>query len=75
VALIECWYSQPSSTLTPSAGGGGKGSPSSPGKNNYNNNNKHLYFTLYISKDTNEKSNLVKIESHNQFVWQQNSIP
>jgi len=32
VALNECWYSQLSSTLTPSAGGGGKGSPSSPGK-------------------------------------------
>jgi len=31
VALTECWYSQLSSTLTPSAGGGGKGSPSSPG--------------------------------------------
>jgi len=27
VALTECWYSQLSSTLTPSAGGGGKGNP------------------------------------------------
>jgi len=35
VALTECWYSQLSSTLTPSAGGGGKGSPSSPGKTVY----------------------------------------
>jgi len=32
--LTDCWYSQLSSTLTPSAGGGGKGSPSSPGKKN-----------------------------------------
>jgi len=32
VALTEGWYSQLSSTLTPSAGGGGEGSPSSPGK-------------------------------------------